>query len=334
MALTTFPITYAEDTNNMDYGLRTNSGDNNDPGDEGELNALTPASKIAFEAMILQNITVIEMQDMRTYADMISFFQTYNLTATAVQTSKTNLKLGDIVQLKNSDSCFLVYLGKSSNGNIILEDVWHQFECSPESFDAIFTGNAIFINHTTQNMTTIDGNNINDNPIHDSTVQIGPIQSGLSRSGNLRADWKNAYLRPDFRNRALKLINGQNTKYNQCKAIFLHVRDNYDYNFHFGTQKSVDYVVNNRVGNCVELARVMMSLAESVKSELGVSHRFILANCDFHDGRYEHVWVQFQSHTGSWINADASNNNNAFGGHSGTNATPKSYCYTTDFPIN
>ena len=89
-------------------------------------------------------------------------------------------KPGDIVQLKNSDTAFLVYLGKDSDGNVVLDDLYNKYSCSPQSFNLLFTGNAIFLNHTSTKVTRIDGSTVDDTPIHDPNTTIGPMHSGKS----------------------------------------------------------------------------------------------------------------------------------------------------------
>lgn len=194
---------------------------------------------------------------------MIDIFKSYGLTATPVNTTKDHLQKGDIVQTKNSASTFLVYLGKDSNGHIILEDVHDQFECSPESFDLLFTGNTILLNHTASGLTVIDATGVNDNPTHDSKIQTAPMRVGMSTLAFTGSTWSTAYNRQDFRDRAKQLVNGKNNNYDKVNAIFKYVRDSYDYQFYFGSTHGVDRVVKEKKRNCCELARMEYCLTRA-----------------------------------------------------------------------
>lgn len=164
--------TNLDDINNLNY-----IGDDDDGG-PGVLdyNGFTPASKIAYESVFDLDLDLSSFPgNMHTLGDMVVFYNAHNINAVAGQTTLGELKPKDIVQLKNTDSAFLVYLGKNSNGNIILEDLYYQFECSPQAFDLLFTGNAILINHPATKITAINANSINDDPIHDENIHDGNV---------------------------------------------------------------------------------------------------------------------------------------------------------------
>lgn len=149
-----------------------------------DYDTFTPASKIAFEDMNVLGVELLGLDipsHMHTFGDLVTFLTSIDFNAVASTITKDKLKVGDIVQLKNSDSAFLVYVGtNNSNGNILLEDINSRYECSPKSFDLLFTGNAILIDHTALDITPINGDNVNDNPIYDSNIHLGPSYIGNS----------------------------------------------------------------------------------------------------------------------------------------------------------
>jgi hypothetical protein len=335
MVLNVLPATFAAD-------VSVNSNSTNDDDlydDQVDFSGFSSTSKIAYEAVYGFDMNLSSFPgNLHTFGDVINFYKTKNLSSTAVNTSKNGLRSGDIVQMKNSDSTFLVYKGSNAQGSIVLEDLDAQYECSPQSFDHLFTGNAILINHSADSVTTINGAEINDNPIHDPTIEVGPMRSGLSTSGSVKEDWANAWQRQDFKDRSRQLVAGKTTNKDKVNAIFLYVRDAYNYHMHYDTKWSVNTVVNGKAGNCCELARMIYSLTKSAQQQglLSLTNndfRFIKANCNFTTSKYcGHVWVQFKVGPSKdpWQSADACGNGNTLGTHSGILNYVNGYIYSSN----
>lgn len=208
---------------------------------------------------------------MRTMGDLVTFFNTNGILASAVSTNKDQLQIGDIVQTKNSDSAFLVYLGKNNNGNIMLEDLYSSFECSQQSFDLLFTGNAVLVNHTSQEITKINGDNINDNPIHDNTTKIGPMKTGFSANENAINSWtKDTRLK----NIAKSIGGTSGSQLSRTKAIWtwMHGSNRHIfYHTHDNTKHTLDQTLNSGYGNCCEQSRIVVGLARA----MGLSAKFV-----------------------------------------------------------
>ena len=64
--------------------------------------------------------------DVDKYNDLIGKFNNKNLIAKGVKKTRNKLKPGDIVQIKNSNTPFLLYLGKDADGNIHLENSYNE----------------------------------------------------------------------------------------------------------------------------------------------------------------------------------------------------------------
>lgn len=226
--------------------LAVDQGDVDGNGGTADYNSFTPAAKIAYDALVLRGIDVVNITDTRTFEGMINYFNSYGLTAIAVNTTKDQLQRGDIVQIKNSDSAFLVYLGKDANGNILLENVHQQLQCNPTNFDLLFTGNAILINHQSSGLSSIKAAEIDDGIVHDETTQTSPMIVGASTVTSSGSSWNTAYTRQDFRDRAKNLVSGKTSNYDKVNAIFKYVRDVYDYQYYFGSTHGVNRVVSEK----------------------------------------------------------------------------------------
>lgn len=261
------------------------------PDDVIDYNGFTPTSKIAHEATFNLDPSISYYPpNMRTFADLIVFFKANNIPATAEHVNKDALRPGDIVQLKNSDSAFLVYMGESftDKNKIILEDLYDQFECSVESFDLLFTGNAIIINHSTTRscnihakvpeLTTIDTRKINDNPIYGPNTRAGIILFGASSYRNAVNSWENAQNDPRIKKIAAQLKTSK-SDYQNLKNIYNWMDDNVKYHFHYNTRDTLTYTWAERNGkagyhkyaNCCEQARIMVAIARA----MGINAKFI-----------------------------------------------------------
>lgn len=236
-----------------------------------DYNTFTPASKIAYESVCDLDIDLSSFPgDMHTLYDMVRFYNANDVGAIAVQTTMDELKPGDIVQLKNSESAFLVYLGKNSDGNIILEDLYHQYESSPESFNMLFTGNAIFLKHKSANFNQINGDMVDDNPINDPNIHIAPMTTSVSTVQAKKYTWNNAKDDPRIKQIA-KDLKTSSSDYQNLKNIYDWMGVHIKYHFHYNTRDTLDYTLNSGRANCCEQARIMVAISRA----MGMTAKYI-----------------------------------------------------------
>lgn len=308
--------------------------------DDGNLNDtliaddFTPASKIAYDSAIALNLNLLNFpQNMRTLGDMVNYYNSCNISATAVQITLNSLQPGDIVQLKNSDSAFLVYLGRDSDNRIILEDLYTRYYCSEQSFNLLFTGNAIFLNHRSSSVTGIDGSTINDNPIHDSSIHVGPMVSGesnnqkminsfnseesITNSSNsqvtdLKQGSKTPYL--DGAVNSIKAtLPKKPTRENIGRAIFAYVRAHvsYPHPLYYDTKYGAEGTLKKGIGNCCDQARVNVALCKRFGIPANYHHcravKFINGNV------YGHVWAVMTLENGNLVTLDTSTTSSSYG---------------------
>jgi hypothetical protein len=236
-----------------------------------DFNTFTPASKIAYRSVYDLDLDLSSFPgEMHTLNEMVMFYNAHNISAVSVQITIDTLKSGDIVQLKNSESAFLVYLGKNSNGNIILEDLYHRYECSPESFNMLFTGNAIFLKHMFINPNLINRDIVDDNPINDPNIHTAPMATSFSVFQAKKNTWNNAEY--DLRIKKIaKDLKTSSSDYQNLKNIYAWMGVHIKYHFHYNTRDSLDYTLKNGKANCCEQARIMVAIARA----MGMTAKYI-----------------------------------------------------------
>ncbi len=109
---------------------------------------------------------------------------------------------------------------------------------------------------------------------------------------------------------AASLSIGTKSKYEEAAKIFNWVRDYVDYSFYYGTRYGASGTLKLLKGNCVDLSRLIVSLARAS----GLSARYKYGTCYFYKSQewISHVWTNIYVN-GKWYAADASNNINNFG---------------------
>lgn len=107
-----------------------------------------------------------------------------------------------------------------------------------------------------------------------------------------------------------KAIKGKNTDYEKAKAIFEHVRDEYEYEFYSNSSKGAVGTIKAKAGNCCDLSHLIVSLARAS----GFPARYKHAQCQYSSQVYGHVMAEIYV-DGKWFLSDASNNINTFGNH-------------------
>ena len=100
------------------------------------------------------------------------------------------------------------------------------------------------------------------------------------------------------------------SKYDKALNIFNWVRDYVDYSFYYGTRYGASGTLKLLKGNCVDLSRLIVSLAR----HSGLTARYKYGTCYFYKSHHwiSHVWTNLFAN-GRWYAADASNNINELG---------------------
>jgi Transglutaminase-like superfamily len=276
-----------------------------------DVDTFSPASKIAYESVFVLGLNVRDYPpNMHTFTDLVNFFNNNNISAVAVQTTPDSLKPGDIIQSKNSDFAFLVYMGtNASSGNIILEDLYHQFECTPEEFEVLFTGNAVLINHRNIQRSVLNTVNVNDSPIHDQNIHAELNLIGLSLTGTIIG----TYAQSTFENNpiikeAIKNMGGTTgTEDRRARAIFTWMHGgngpntgHIKYHSHRNTEHTLEHTLNFARGNCCEQARIVVGFARA----MGLTAQFVHT--------VNHVFSRVKVN-GSWVYIDTTTANAAYG---------------------
>jgi hypothetical protein len=93
--------------------------------------------------------------------------------------------------------------------------------------------------------------------------------------------------------------------------IFTFVRDAIEYNYYYNTVRGAVRALTDKKGNCTDLSHLLISLARAA----GIPARYVhCSSVKFSKITTGHVWVELYLN-GSWVRADASNNNNGLGSY-------------------
>ena len=288
--------------NGDNYYTDSQTDEDPDVNDVADYDSFTPASKSVFNAITILNIPIMNITpNLHTFEDIVAFFKSKGVDSTACQVDKNELRIGDIVQIKNSDYSFLVYCGEDADGNIILEDVYNRFKCSPQSFDLLFTGNAILIDHTVTKMTEINAALVTDATIHDPNIVIGPMVTGFSTYQSGKSSWANAQNNPRIKAIAKSLGGTSGTQSHRIKQVWnwMHGGDGIDRhiwydnkNYHENTKYSIDKVLDGHYANCCEQSRLVVAIARA----MGLTARYVHIP--------GHVFTQIKDTNGHWFAVD------------------------------
>jgi Transglutaminase-like superfamily len=240
--------------------------------------------------------------DVDKYNSFLSKNNNKNLIAKSVKKTRNKLETGDIVQIKNSNTPFLLYLGKDSDGNIHLENSFNELTYAKKFFDSVYTGKTIEI---TENSSEI------------SSVQAKTVEKSLNTSTTIleqsnQYDWDNAYQDPKIIELAESITKDKETSWDKCQVIFSYVQTNYNWHDHDNTECSLNQVMNNKTGNCCELSRLEIAMVKSL--DIDVETRYKHSNDYFYYSHltHGHISAEFKIDD-NWINADASVDGIIFG---------------------
>jgi hypothetical protein len=281
-----------------------------------DYNVFTPASKTVYESVMILDLSVKDFkQDMHTFADLVNFFEDNNIHAIPVHANLDDLQVGDIIHMKNTDYAFMVYMGRDNNSNILLEDIYNCYECSPETFNLLFTGKAILINHQpkTRSITFLgNGADVTDKLIG------GSEHIGIHyKKGSKTQDIKDSYIINERINYIVRtfITANENSNLSSTQKWDLrahkiwnwisgqgnygtthHIRYHNKKDFHYNTIHTMDRTLDwdgwyQGRGNCVEQARIIVLIARAA----GFTARYVHP--------YGHVWAQVKVN-GNWINMD------------------------------
>ena len=108
---------------------------------------------------------------------------------------------------------------------------------------------------------------------------------------------------------AKSLSAGCTTDLQKATKIYNWVRDNINYAFYYNTKYGASGTLKNRLGNCCDIANLLVALAR----DAGIQARYVHGSCKFSSGNwYGHVWAQVYVN-GKWVNADATSSRNSLG---------------------
>lgn len=130
----------------------------------------------------------------------------------------------------------------------------------------------------------------------------GELQSYLQATRN--AQVTNAQIQ----NLAQQITGGSND-INAATRLFNWVRNNVKYSFYRNTQRGAVKTLNDRKGNCVDQAHLLVALSRAA----GIPARYVHGRCRFTSGNtYGHVWAEVWV-KGRWYSVDSTSIRNTFG---------------------
>ncbi len=130
----------------------------------------------------------------------------------------------------------------------------------------------------------------------------GELQSYLQATRN--AQVTNAQIQ-----NLAKQITGGSNDINAATRLFNWVRNNIKYSFYRNTQRGAVKTLNDRKGNCVDQAHLLVALSRAA----GIPARYVHGRCKFTSGNtYGHVWAEVWV-KGRWYSVDPTSVRNTFG---------------------
>jgi hypothetical protein len=130
----------------------------------------------------------------------------------------------------------------------------------------------------------------------------GELQSYLQATRN--AQVTNAQIQ-----NLAKQITGGSNDINAATRLFNWVRNNIKYSFYRNTQRGAVKALNDRKGNCVDQAHLLVALSRAA----GIPARYVHGRCRFTSGNtYGHVWAEVWV-KGRWYSVDSTSVRNTFG---------------------
>ena len=263
-----------------------------------------PSLRVAFKAF--KDGKYNKTSSMHMLGDLDKLFKPRNLVATAVYKTKNKLRPGDIVQMRNYESPFLLYLGRDSNGEIHLENLHRRFKISPQYFEKVFTGKTIEV-FNSLNVDSKESNILIDDP----DIVTSPLERGTPPQSDY--DWNNAQNDPRIIALARSITDDEETPREKCVAIFKYVQKDYEWHEHDDTRCSIGQVLDSKSGNCCELSRLVVSLVRSLDIPVETRYKHAFNNYYNSHKTIGHIHTQFKFDDGDWVDADASSDYTVFG---------------------
>lgn len=128
------------------------------------------------------------------------------------------------------------------------------------------------------------------------------LQAYLKATGNCQVT------NSQIQNLAQQITGGSND-INAATRLFNWVRDNVSYSFYYNTQRGAVKTMNDRKGNCVDQAHLLVALSRAA----GIPARYVHGTCKFTSGNtYGHVWAEVWVN-GKWYTVDPTSVRNKFG---------------------
>ena len=133
-----------------------------------------------------------------------------------------------------------------------------------------------------------------------------PIPTSLQ--SYLRTTSNSQVTNAQIQNLAREITGGSND-INAATRLFNWVRDNIRYSFYRNTKRGAVRTLNERKGNCVDQAHLLVALNRAA----GIPARYVHGNCRFSSGKvYGHVWAEVWVN-GKWYKVDSTSVRNRFG---------------------
>ena len=264
-----------------------------------------PTLRIAFKAF--EDGKKNKTSSMHIFGDLDKLFKPRELVATAVYKTKNKLRPGDIIQMRNYEYTFLLYLGRDSYGEIYLENLQSRFKISPQYFEKFFTGKTIEVKYNSSNVDSKESNIL----VEDPDIDTSPVEHGKPPQSDY--DWNNAHNDPRIIALTQSVTEDKETPREKCVAIFEYVQKEYNWHDHDDTRCSIGQVLEGKSGNCCELSRLVISMVRSldIPVETRYKHAFNSYYCTHRT--IGHIHVQFKFDDGEWVDADASSDYTLFG---------------------
>lgn len=121
-------------------------------------------------------------------------------------------------------------------------------------------------------------------------------------------------------------VNEQSSQRQKAEAIFIYARDEWEYEGYYDTKKGSVGTITSKAGNCCDMSHAICAMARLSF----IPARYFHGQCKYSSGRIGHVISQLYV-DGKWEYADATNNSNAFGKVSWTDAQNIFYYETLHF---
>jgi len=93
------------------------------------------------------------------------------------------------------------------------------------------------------------------------------------------------------------------------ERIFYYVKDDFNYDLYYNTEKGAVGTYTAKIGNCCDLSHLLVAILRAAGFLTRYCHS---SSVQFSSGRYGHVWCETYA-GGRWVRLDTSNNGNEIG---------------------